>query len=80
MMHIYCCCLVNKICQWNSPGKNTRVGCQSLLQRIFPSQGWNPGLLHWNCFLTINLSKIGLTLHVERYLPADVTEGNRQLK
>ena len=24
-------------------GKNTRVGCHSLLQRIFLSQGWNPG-------------------------------------
>ena len=31
---------------WNSPGKNTRVGCHCLLQGIFPSQGWNPGLPH----------------------------------
>ena len=31
---------------WNSPGKNTRVGCRSLLQGIFPTQGSNPGLLH----------------------------------
>ena len=30
----------------DSPGKNTRVGCHSLLQGIFPSQGSNPGLLH----------------------------------
>ena len=30
----------------NSPGKNTRVGCHALLQGIFPTQGWNPGLLH----------------------------------
>ena len=30
----------------NSPGKNTRVGCHALLQAIFPTQGWNPGLLH----------------------------------
>ena len=28
-----------------SPGKNTRVGCHALLQGIFPTQGWNPGLL-----------------------------------
>ena len=28
------------------PGKNTGVGCHSLLQRIFPTQGTNPGLLH----------------------------------
>ena len=31
---------------WNSPGQNTGVGSLSLLQRIFPTQGWNPGLLH----------------------------------
>ena len=31
---------------WNSPGKNTGVGCHSLLQGIFPTQGLNPGLLH----------------------------------
>ena len=32
--------------QWNSPGQNTGVGCLSLLQGIFPTQGWNPGLPH----------------------------------
>ena len=31
---------------WNSPGQNTGVGNLSLLQRIFPTQGSNPGLLH----------------------------------
>ena len=30
----------------NSPGKNTEVGCNSLLQGIFLTQGSNPGLLH----------------------------------
>ena len=30
----------------NSPGQNTRVGSCSLLQRIFPTQGSNPGLSH----------------------------------
>ena len=34
------------LCPWNSPGKNTGVGCHSLLQGIFPTQGLNPGLLH----------------------------------
>ena len=29
---------------WNSPGQNSRVGSLSLLQRIFPTQGLNPGL------------------------------------
>ena len=27
---------------WGSPGKSTRVGCHSLLQGIFPTQGSNP--------------------------------------
>ena len=29
------------------PGKNTEVGCHFLLQGIFPTQGSNPCLLHW---------------------------------
>ena len=35
------------LCPWNSPGKNTGVGCHFLLQGIFPTQGLNPHLLHW---------------------------------
>ena len=31
---------------WNSPGQNTGVGSLSLLQRIFPAQGSEPGLPH----------------------------------
>ena len=31
---------------WNSLGQNTGVGCHSLLQGIFPTQGLNPGGLH----------------------------------
>ena len=34
------------LCPWNSPGKNTGVGCHSLLQGISLTQGWNLGLLH----------------------------------
>ena len=30
----------------DSPGKKAGVGCQSLLQEIFPTQGLNPGLPH----------------------------------
>ena len=30
----------------DSPGKNTGVGYPALLQRIFPTQGLNPGLPH----------------------------------
>ena len=33
------------LCPWDSPGKNTGVGCLSFLQRIFPTQGSNPGFL-----------------------------------
>ena len=29
---------------WNSPGQNTEVGSLSLLQGIFPTQGFNSGL------------------------------------
>ena len=32
--------------RWNSPGQNTAVGSLSLLQRIFLTQGSNPGLPH----------------------------------
>ena len=32
--------------QWNSQGKNISVGCHSLLQAVFLTQGSNPGLLH----------------------------------
>ena len=30
------------LCPWDSPGKNTRVGCHALLQMIFLSQGIKP--------------------------------------
>ena len=36
---------------WNFPGKNTGVGCHFLLQRIFPTQGSNPGLPHYGQML-----------------------------
>ena len=35
---------------WDSPGKNTGVGCHALLQGTFQTQGSNPHLLrlvHW---------------------------------
>ena len=34
------------LCPWNNPGQNTGVGCHSLLQGIFPTQGSNLGLQH----------------------------------
>ena len=33
------------LCSWDSSGNNTRVGCYSLLQGIFPNQGLNLCLL-----------------------------------
>ena len=36
------------LCPWDSPGKNTGVGCHALLQGIFPTQGSN---LHLLCLL-----------------------------
>ena len=41
---------IRLLCPWDSPGKNTGEGSHDLLQRISPTQGWNPGLsclLHW---------------------------------
>ena len=38
------------LCPWDSPGKNTGMGCLALLQGIFPTQGSNLRLLcllHW---------------------------------
>ena len=34
------------LCPWNSPEKNTAVGCHSLLQGLLLTQGSNPGLPH----------------------------------
>ena len=36
---------------WNSPGQNTGVDSLSLLQGIFPTQGLNPGHLHYRQIL-----------------------------
>ena len=44
------------LCPWNSPGKNTGVGCHSLLQESFPIQGLNPGLPH--CKLLVNVRTV----------------------
>ena len=33
-------------CPWNTPGKRTGVGCHTLIQEIFSTQGMNPGLPH----------------------------------
>ena len=43
------------LCAWNSPGKNTGVGCHFLLQGIFPTQGSNPSLLDLLCWQVASL-------------------------
>ena len=39
------------LCPWDFPGKDTGVACHFLLQGIFPTQGSNPGLLHYRQIL-----------------------------
>ena len=48
-------------CPWDSPSKNIRVGCYFPLQRIFPVQEMNLGLLHCRQIL-----------YWLRYLPANI--------
>ena len=40
------CILLARLCPWASPGTNTGVGCQALLQGIFLTQGSNTCLWH----------------------------------
>ena len=42
--YVACIHPVRLFCPWDSPGKNTGVGCHALLQGIFLTQGSNPGL------------------------------------
>ena len=44
-------------CPWDFPGKNTGVGCQALLHRIFLTQRSNPGFLHYRKLFTTELSR-----------------------
>ena len=43
---MYCSLPGSFLHPWDSPGKHTAVGCQFLLQEIFPTQGSNLGLPH----------------------------------
>ena len=57
------------LCTWNSPDKNTGVGCHSLLQGIFLTQGSNPVLLYWQAD-SLPLSHQGspLTLYIQSWM------------
>ena len=49
---------------WDSPGKNPGVGCHSLLQGIFPTQGSNPRLVHCRWIIYFwSIRKAQLRLH-----------------
>ena len=39
--------LARLLCPWDFPGKNTGMGCHSLLRGIFPTPGLKPCLPHW---------------------------------
>ena len=66
--HMYCS--PRLLCPYDSPGKDTGVGCHALLQGIFPTQGSNSCLLaspalrilyslsHLGCALVTRLSKM----------------------
>ena len=53
------------LCPWDSPGKNTGVGCRFLLQGIFLSQGSNLHLLHWQED-SLPLSHLGYFFNLKR--------------
>ena len=54
------------LCPWNSPGKNTGVGCHFLLLGVFLTQGSNPLLLrplHWQVD-SLPLAPLGKALSI----------------
>ena len=59
------------LCPWDSPGKNTGVGCHFLLQGIFPTQGLNPGLLHFRQILYHLSHQESPRLGFKYFLPQD---------
>ena len=66
------CSLPGSSVHGDSPGKNTPVGCHTLLQGIFPTQGSNPGLPHYRWILyhlSHQGSPIVLYRHAKSSLP-----------
>ena len=63
---------------WNSSGQNTGVGSFSILQRIFPTQGLNPGLppCRWILYqLSHKGSQGDSESHLENLVEAETEEG-----
>ena len=54
-------------CPWNSPDQNTGVGSWSLLQGIFPTQGWNPGPPHCR-WIVVNNCYSGPSLNLQQFV------------
>ena len=50
---------------WDSPGKNTAVGCHFFLQRIVPTQGMNPNTGLWVSFV----NWIDRTVYISHSIP-----------
>ena len=62
----------------DSPGKNTGVGYHALLQGTVPTQGWNPGLLHFRQILH-HLSHQG-SPRILKWIAYPFSRGSSQLK
>ena len=63
------------LCPWNFPGKNTGVGCHFLLQGIFPTQGLNWCLLHWQVD-SLPLSHLGSLVQTFKIFKRDIKTYN----
>ena len=57
--------LTRLLCPWNSPGKNTGVGCYFFLQGLLLTQGSNLCRLHWHAD-SLPLSHLGSPLIFNR--------------
>ena len=71
---------------WDSPGKNTGVGCHVLPQAILPTQGWNPSLLHlllWQVgslpLVPLGKPRCSLTVHKMHEPTIDLPHGASNL-
>ena len=70
------------LCPWNSPVSNTGVGCNFLLQGIFPTQGSNPSLLPWQAdsLPLSHLRSLWLSYCIWKLFPISPSKlGNAQL-
>ena len=58
------CSPPSSFCPWDSSGKNTGMSCHFFLQGIFPTQGSNPRLLHWQAD-SLPLRNQGVLKHMQ---------------